>query len=178
MLALLAILAWASFNFRPCPRRTRGERKRFIELERQMNGEAAPDVHACQLMGWRRNRHFRKPARKGGDAGLLGLVVSSPAVMRPRCWPRFTREYRDRGMSSSSELTCGTTPATPSCSCSSRDTEYPNGIDEGGKIAISYGVQGHPGKVLHRPGWPDCPQILRSLWIAEQAARRFWTLML
>ena len=139
VLAFLAILAWASATSGPA---RGGLAVNNDGTEINVESEAAPDF-SLSLMG-------------GGEvtsAGLRGQVVMVDfwASWCPPCReeaPALAQvygEYRDRGVEFVG-INLWDSAGDAEIFLLQQGHEYPNGIDEGGRIAISYGVRGIPEK--------------------------------
>ena len=139
VLAFLAILAWASATSGPA-RGGLAVNERTIEL--RADGELAPPF-SMALMG-------------GGEvdsAELRGQVVMLDfwASWCPPCrdeapaLAQVYAEYRDSGVEFVG-VNLWDNAGDAEAFLLQEGHEYPNGIDDGGKIAISYGVRGIPEK--------------------------------
>ena len=139
VLALLAILAWASITSGPA-RGGLAVNEQFIELN--VDAEVAPD--------------FRLTLMGGGEVSaeeLRGSVVMLDfwASWCPPCrdeapvLAQVYEEYRDRGVEFVG-VNLWDNAGDAELFLQQQGHRYPNGIDEGGKIAISYGVRGIPEK--------------------------------
>ena len=139
VLAFLAILAWASFTSGPA-RGGLAVNDNIVELD--ADGEAAPDF-SLNLMG-------------GGSIGsqeLRGRVVMLDfwASWCPPCreeapvLAQVYAEYRERGVEFVG-VNLWDNAGDADIFVQQQGHEYPNGVDDGGKIAISYGVRGIPEK--------------------------------
>ena len=139
VLAFLAILAWASFTSGPA-RGGLAVNERAIEMS--ADGEPAPA--------------FSMPLVGGGDidlADLRGKVVMLDfwASWCPPCrdeaptLAQVYAEYSTRGVEFVG-VNLWDNAGDAETFLKQEGHEYPNGIDDGGKIAISYGVRGIPEK--------------------------------
>ena len=139
VLAFLAILAWASFTSGPA-RGGLAVNDNIVELD--ADGEAAPDFY-LNLMG-------------GGSIDsqeLRGRVVMLDfwASWCPPCreeapvLAQVYAEYRQRGVEFVG-VNLWDNAGDADLFVQQQGHEYPNGVDDGGKIAISYGVRGIPEK--------------------------------
>ena len=139
VLAFLAILAWASFTSGPA-RGGLAVNDNIVELD--ADGEAAPDF-SLNLMG-------------GGSIDsqeLRGRVVMLDfwASWCPPCreeapvLAQVYADYRDRGVEFVG-VNLWDNAGDADIFVQQQGHEYPNGVDDGGKIAISYGVRGIPEK--------------------------------
>ena len=139
VLAFLAILAWASFTSGPA-RGGLTVNDNIVELD--ADGEAAPDF-SLNLMG-------------GGSIGsqeLRGRVVMLDfwASWCPPCreeapvLAQVYAEYHERGVEFVG-VNLWDNAGDADLFVQQQGHEYPNGVDDGGKIAISYGVRGIPEK--------------------------------
>ena len=146
VVALLAILAWASATSGPA-RGSLAVNDRIVELS--VDREIAPE--------------FTLPLMGGGAIGtadLQGRVVMMDfwASWCPPCRdeaPALAQvydEYRDRGVEFVG-INLWDNAGDAEVFLQQQGHSYPNGIDEGGKIAISYGVRGIPEKFfINRDG--------------------------
>ena len=139
VLAFLAILAWASFTSGPA-RGGLAVNDNIVELD--ASGEAAPEF-SLDLMG-------------GGNISsreLQGRVVMLDfwASWCPPCreeapvLAEVYEEYRERGVEFVG-VNLWDNAGDAELFLQQQSHEYPNGVDDGGKIAISYGVRGIPEK--------------------------------
>ncbi len=139
VLAFLAILAWASFTSGPA-RGGLAVNDNIVELD--ADGEAAPDF-SLNLMG-------------GGSIDsqeLRGRVVMLDfwASWCPPCreeapvLAQVYAEYHERGVEFVG-VNLWDNAGDADLFVQQQGHEYPNGVDDGGKIAISYGVRGIPEK--------------------------------
>ena len=139
VLAFLAILAWASATSGPA----RGGLAVNDDItEINVDSQSAPG--------------FTLPVIGGGEvdtAALRGKVVMVDfwASWCPPCreeapvLAQVYREYRDRGVEFVG-INLWDNAGDAEVFLIQEGHEYPNGVDEGGKIAISYGVRGIPEK--------------------------------
>ena len=146
VLALLAILAWASITSGPA-RGGLAVNDSFIELN--VEAEIAPD--------------FAVPQMGGGEisvAALRGRVVMVDfwASWCPPCrdeapvLAQVYAEYNDKGVEFVG-VNLWDNAGDAGVFLQQEGHRYPNGIDEEGKIAISYGVRGIPEKFfINRDG--------------------------
>lgn len=146
VLAFLAILAWASFTSGPA-RGGLAVNNQIVELN--VEAEPAPEF-TLALMG-------------GGEldsAGLRGRVVLLDfwASWCPPCrdeapvLAQVYDEYRDHGVEFVG-FNLWDNAGDAGLFLQQEGHEYPNGVDEEGRIAISYGVRGIPEKFfLNREG--------------------------
>ncbi len=139
VLAFLAVLAWASFTSGPS-RGGLAVNNDVFEID--VDTQVAPE--------------FILPLLSGGEvstAGLRGRVIMLDfwASWCPPCreeapvLAQIYREYRDRGVEFVG-INLWDDPGDAELFLLQQGHEYPNGVDEGGKIAISYGVRGIPEK--------------------------------
>ena len=139
VLALLAILAWASFTSGPAPG---GLAVNDNTIELEVDAEAAPPF-SMTLMG-------------GGEVTseqLVGKVVMLDfwASWCPPCrdeapvLAKVYDEYREKGVEFVG-VNLWDNVGDAEVFLEEEGHQYPNGIDEGGRIAISYGVRGIPEK--------------------------------
>ena len=139
VLAFLAILAWASFTSGPA---RGGLAVNSSTIELNADGEAAPE--------------FTLPLLGGGEAtsaDLHGRVVMLDfwASWCPPCrdeapaLAQVYREYRDRGVEFVG-INLWDNAGDAEVFLEQQGHDYPNGVDDGGRIAISYGVRGIPEK--------------------------------
>ena len=139
VLAFLAILAWASATSGPA-RGGLAVNERTIELT--ADGEVAPSFRVSLISGG-----------EIGSADLRGKVVMLDfwASWCPPCRdeaPTLAQvygEYRDRGVEFVG-INLWDNAGDAQVFLQQQVHEYPNGVDDGGKIAISYGVRGIPEK--------------------------------
>ncbi len=139
VLAFLAILAWASFTSGPA-RGGLAVNDNTVELD--AFGEAAPEF-SLELM------------RGGGITSdeLEGRVVMmdfwaswcQPCREEAPVLAKVYEEYRDRGVEFVG-VNLWDNAGDAEVFLQQQDHEYPNGVDDGGRIAISYGVRGIPEK--------------------------------
>ena len=146
VLALLSLLTWASATSGPA-RGGLAVNDRIVELN--VDREAAPD--------------FSLELLDGGtvtSAGLQGQVVMLDfwASWCPPCReeaPALARvygEYQDRGVEFVG-INLWDNAGDAEVFLNQQGHQYPNGVDEGGRIAISYGVRGIPEKFfINREG--------------------------
>ncbi len=146
VLALLAILAWASVTSGPA---RGGLAVNDDTIELNVEAESSPEF-SLSLMG-------------GGDVSseqLLGRVVMLDfwASWCPPCrdeapvLAQVYEEYRDRGIEFIG-VNLWDNAGDAEVFLQQQGHQYPNGIDEEGKIAISYGVRGIPEKFfINRDG--------------------------
>ena len=139
VLAFLAILAWASFTSGPASGGL-AVNNNIVELD--ADGEAAPEF-SLNLMG-------------GGSIDsqeLRGRVVMLDfwASWCPPCreeapvLAQVYADYRERGVEFVG-VNLWDNAGDADLFVQQQGHEYPNGVDDGGKIAISYGVRGIPEK--------------------------------
>lgn len=139
VLAFLAILAWASFTSGPA-RGGLAVNSNTIELS---IGEETAPAFALSLMG-------------GGEidsTDLRGSVVMldfwaswcQPCRDEAPVLAQVYGEYRDRGVEFVG-VNLWDNAGDAEVFLLQQGHEYPNGVDEGGRIAISYGVRGIPEK--------------------------------
>lgn len=164
VLALLAILAWASATSGPA-RGGLAVNDRIVELN--VDREIAPEF-TLDLMG-------------GGTIGttdLRGHVVMMDfwASWCPPCRdeaPALAQvygEFRDRGVEFVG-VNLWDNAGDAEVFLQQQGHVYPNGIDEGGKIAISYGVRGIPekffinrqGEIVRKFSGPTDVALLREI---------------
>ena len=162
VLAFLGILAWASFTSGPA-RGGLAVNNNTLELE--VGAETAPG--------------FVLPLMRGGEVsgeGLRGQVVMLDfwASWCPPCRDEAPTlalvydEYRERGVEFVG-ISLWDDAGQAEAFVLQHGHEYPNGIDEGGKIAISYGVRGIPekffidrdGRIVRKFSGPMTPDRLR-----------------
>ncbi len=139
VLAFLAILAWASFTSGPA-RGGLAVNANTVELD--AFGEAAPGF-SLELMGG------------GGITSdeLEGRVVMmdfwaswcQPCREEAPVLAKVYEEYHDRGVEFVG-VNLWDNAGDAEVFLQQQGHEYPNGVDDGGKIAISYGVRGIPEK--------------------------------
>ena len=151
VLALLAILAWASATSGPA-RGGLAVNDRIVELN--VDREVAPEF-TLDLIG----------GGTTGTAHLRGRVVMLDfwASWCPPCRdeaPALAQaydEFRDRGVEFVG-INLWDNAGDAEVFLQQQGHSYPNGVDDGGKIAISYGVRGIPEKFfINREG-----QIVRK----------------
>ena len=139
VLAFLAVLAWASFTSGPA-RGGLAVNANTVELD--ADGESAPEF-TLALIG-------------GGSISsqeLRGRVVMMDfwASWCPPCreeapvLAQVYAEYRERGVEFVG-VNLWDNAGDADAFVQQQDHEYPNGVDEEGRIAISYGVRGIPEK--------------------------------
>ena len=139
VLALLAILAWASITSGPA---RGGLAVNDDTIELSVDAEAAPEFNLSQV--------------GGGEISLeqlLGRVVMLDfwASWCPPCrdeapvLAQIYGEYRDKGVEFIG-VNLWDNAGDAELFLQQEGHQYPNGIDEEGKIAISYGVRGIPEK--------------------------------
>ena len=164
VLAFLAILAWASATSGPS-RGGLAVNDRIIELA--VNREAAP--------------HFSLDLLDGGTVssdGLRGRVVMLDfwASWCPPCrdeapvLAQVYNEYRDLGVEFVG-INLWDNAGDAELFVQQQGHNYPNGVDEGGKIAISYGVRGIPekffidreGRIVRKFSGPMNADLLRQI---------------
>ena len=139
VIALLAILAWASITSGPA-RGGLAVNESFIELD--VDAESAPEFGMTLMDGG--EIHSRE---------LLGNVVMLDfwASWCPPCrdeapvLAQVYEEYRDKGVEFVG-VNLWDNVGDADLFLQQQGHRYPNGVDEGGKIAISYGVRGIPEK--------------------------------
>lgn len=164
VLAFLAILAWASFTSGPA---RGGLAVNNNTLELSVRDEAAPEF-VLQLLN-------------GGEIGseeLRGRVVMLDfwASWCPPCrdeapvLAQVYGEYRSRGVEFVG-VNLWDNAGDAEVFLQQQGHEYPNGVDEGGRIAISYGVRGIPekffidreGKIVRKFSGPMTADRLRLI---------------
>ena len=144
VLAFFALLAWASITSGPA-RGGLAVNDQILELEAK--GELAPPF-TLSLMG-------------GGEISgeqLIGQVVMVDfwASWCPPCREeapalgQVYREYRGRGVEFVG-INLWDNAGDAEVFLQQQGHEYPNGVDDGGRIAISYGVRGIPEKFFLDP---------------------------
>ena len=164
VLALLAILAWASATSGPA-RGGLAVNNRVVELN--VEAEPAPDF-AVALFG----------SGEIANGDLRGQVVMLDfwASWCPPCrdeapvLAQVYDEYQDRGVEFVG-FNLWDNAGDAELFLQQQGHEYPNGIDEGGKIAISYGVRGIPekffldreGRIVRKFSGPMKPDLLRQI---------------
>ena len=164
VLALLAILAWASATSGPA-RGGLAVNDRIVELS--VDRDFAPDF-ALDLIG----------GGSIGTAELEGRVVMIDfwASWCPPCRdeaPALAQvydEFRDRGVEFVG-INLWDNAGDAEVFLQQQGHSYPNGIDEGGKIAISYGVRGIPekffinreGQIVRKFSGPTDAALLREI---------------
>ena len=138
-LAFLAILAWASVTSGPS-RGGLAVNERTIELS--ADGELAPSF-SMSLMGGGEIDF----AELRGKAVMLDFWASwcPPCRDEAPTLAQVYGEYRDRGVEFVG-VNLWDNAGDAETFLQQEGHEYPNGLDEGGKIAISYGVRGIPEK--------------------------------
>lgn len=164
VLAFLAILAWASFTSGPA-RGGLAVNNNTVELD--AGGESAPEF-TLALIG-------------GGSIGseeLRGRLVMMDfwASWCPPCreeapvLAQVYEEYRDRGVEFVG-VNLWDNAGDADVFVQQQGHEYPNGVDAGGKIAISYGVRGIPekffidreGRIVRKFSGPMTADRLRTI---------------
>ena len=139
VLALLAILAWASVTSGPA-RGGLAVNDSFVELD--VEAEAAPE--------------FTMALIDGGELSLADLrgklvMLDFWASWCPPCrdeapvLAQVYGEYRDKGVEFIG-VNLWDESGDAELFVQQEGHQYPNGVDEGGKIAISFGVRGIPEK--------------------------------
>ena len=139
VLAFLAILAWASATSGPA-RGGLAVNERTIEL--RAGGEFAPPFSMALLGGGEIDT-----ADLRGKVVMLDFWASwcSPCRDEAPTLAQVYAEYRDRGVEFVG-VNLWDNAGDAEVFLTQEGHEYPNGIDDGGKIAISYGVRGIPEK--------------------------------
>ncbi len=146
VLALLAILAWASASSGPA-RGGLAVNDSIIELN--VAAEAAPEF-TLELMGG----GAVSTAELRGQVVMLDFWASwcPPCREEAPVLAQVYEEYRDRGVEFVG-ISLWDNAGDAELFLQQQGHEYPNGVDEGGKIAISYGVRGIPEKFfINRDG--------------------------
>ena len=164
VLAFLAVLAWASFRYDGAPG---GIAVNESVAEVRQERKAAPNF-LLELPG-------------GGTLsieGLRGKVVMldfwaswcQPCRDEAPVLAQVYREYRGRDVEFVG-VNLWDSPGDAELFLQQEGHEYPNGIDAGGKIAISYGVRGIPekffitrdGLIARKFTGPMNPDLLRQI---------------
>ena len=173
VLALLALLAWASFiQGRGGSAAPDGAAVNNNIAEVKIQTETAPDFTLEMPNG---------PAPYNGRVSisdLRGQVVMldfwaswcQPCREEAPTLAQVYREYRERGVEFIG-VNLWDTPGDAELFLQQQGHEYPNGIDAEGKIAISYGVRGIPekffinrnGAIVRKFTGPMNPELLRQI---------------
>ena len=164
VLALLAILAWASATSGPA-RGGLAVNDRIVELN--VDREIAPEF-TLDLIG----------GGAIGTADLRGRVVMVDfwASWCPPCrdeapaLAQIYGEFRDRGVEFVG-VNLWDNVGDAELFLQQQGHVYPNGVDDGGKIAISYGVRGIPekffinreGQIVRKFSGPTGVELLREI---------------
>ena len=169
VLGLLAILAWASATSGPA-RGGLAVNNSIVELN--VDAESAPEFELAL---------FVEPESYEGrisSADLRGQVVMLDfwASWCPPCrdeapvLAQVYDEYRERGVEFVG-FNLWDNAGDANLFLQQQGHEYPNGVDEGGKIAISYGVRGIPekffldreGRIVRKFSGPMDADLLRQI---------------
>ena len=163
VLALLAVLAWASFSSEGAPDSIAvNESVAEVQQERK----TAPGFN------------LQLPSGALGIEDLRGKVVMldfwaswcQPCRDEAPVLAQVYREYRQRGVEFVG-INLWDNPGDAELFLQQEGHEYPNGIDAEGKIAISYGVRGIPekffisrdGAIARKFTGPMNPSLLREI---------------
>lgn len=139
VLAFLAILAWASLTSGPA-RGGQAVNNNTVELE--AGGEGAPEFSLALIGGGSiDSRDLR------GRVVMLDFWASwcPPCREEAPVLAQVYGEYHDRGVEFVG-VNLWDNAGDADVFVQQQGHEYPNGVDEGGRIAISYGVRGIPEK--------------------------------
>lgn len=139
VLAFLAILAWASFTSGPA-RGGLAVNDNTVELD--VDGEAAPTFSLALYGGGEIDSQQLR-----GKVVMLDFWASwcLPCREEAPVLAQVYAEYEERGVEFVG-VNLWDNAGDAEVFLQQQGHEYPNGIDEGGKIAISYGVRGIPEK--------------------------------
>ena len=139
VLAFLAILAWASVTSGPA-RGGLAVNDSIVELD--ADGEAAPDFSLALIGGGEIDSEQLR-----GKVVMLDFWASwcPPCREEAPVLAQVYGEYRERGVEFVGVNLWDNT-GDADVFLQQQGHEYPNGVDEGGRIAISYGVRGIPEK--------------------------------
>ena len=139
VLAFLAILAWASVTSGPA-RGGLAVNDNTVELD--AFGEAAPAFSLTLIAGGNISSEDLR-----GRVVMMDFWASwcQPCREEAPVLAQVYGEYRDRGVEFVG-VNLWDNAGDADVFLREQGHEYPNGVDEGGKIAISYGVRGIPEK--------------------------------
>ena len=139
VLALLALLAWASVSSGGSPSGL-AVNNSFAEVD--VEAKAAPEFTLELLDG-----SVTSIAELRGQVVLLDFWASwcLPCRDEAPVLAQVYEEYRERGVEFVG-VNLWDNPGDAELFLQQQGHEYPNGVDAGGKIAISYGVRGIPEK--------------------------------
>ena len=139
VLALLAILAWGSVTSGPAPG---GLAVNNDTVEQAAGGETAPEFSIALMGGGSISSHELR-----GRVVMVDFWASwcPPCREEAPVLAQVYSEYRDRGVEFIG-INLWDNAGDADVFVRQQGHLYPNGVDEGGKIAISYGVRGIPEK--------------------------------
>ncbi len=144
VLAFLAILAWASVTSGPA---RGGLAVNDSTVELNVGGEAAPGFALALMNGGEISSDDLR-----GQVVMLDFWASwcPPCREEAPALAQVYREYRERGVEFVG-VNLWDNAGDAEVFLLQQGHEYPNGIDDEGKIAISYGVRGIPEKFFIDP---------------------------
>ncbi len=173
VLALLALLAWASFiQGRGGSAAPDGAAVNNNIAEVKIQAETAPDF-TLEMPGGPAPYNSRVSISDlRGQVVMLDFWASwcQPCREEAPTLAQVYREYRERGVEFIG-VNLWDTPGDAELFLQQQGHEYPNGIDAEGKIAISYGVRGIPekffinrnGAIVRKFTGPMNPELLRQI---------------